>query len=249
VLQSESPLQSNQKTLIFVIDDAGNNLRDLDAFLRFPGDLTIAVLPGLPYSAETAERIRAAGKEVILHQPMEAIGGQDPGHGAVYSGMTAEEIRYIVEKNLAEIGPAAGMNNHQGSKITQDEGIMETILTVCLEQGIYFLDSKTIGDSVVPALGGRLGMAVEERDVFLDTIQEKSVMFEYLREGLKKADQQGIAVMIGHTWSPELAPLLAEAYPDLIAQGYTFSTLSRLQSRDLEKREAYEDTINHRDHH
>ncbi|MDR1178172.1 MAG: divergent polysaccharide deacetylase family protein, partial [Spirochaetaceae bacterium] len=47
-----------------MIDDAGNNLRELDAFLNLPFPLTIAVLPGLPYSAEAARRIRAAGKEV-----------------------------------------------------------------------------------------------------------------------------------------------------------------------------------------
>jgi hypothetical protein len=58
------PLE-NLGTLVFVIDDAGNNLRELEPFLRIPGPLTIAVLPGLPYSAEAARRIRAAGKEVI----------------------------------------------------------------------------------------------------------------------------------------------------------------------------------------
>ncbi|MDR2181297.1 MAG: divergent polysaccharide deacetylase family protein, partial [Treponema sp.] len=31
--------------LVFVIDDAGNNLRELEPFLAFPGPLTIAVLP------------------------------------------------------------------------------------------------------------------------------------------------------------------------------------------------------------
>ncbi|MDR1143679.1 MAG: divergent polysaccharide deacetylase family protein, partial [Spirochaetaceae bacterium] len=69
--------------LALVIDDAGNNLRELDPFLAFPGPLTIAVLPGLPNSAEAARRIRnTAGKELFLHQPMEPLNGQDPGPGA-----------------------------------------------------------------------------------------------------------------------------------------------------------------------
>jgi polysaccharide deacetylase 2 family uncharacterized protein YibQ len=216
------------KTLIIVIDDAGNNLQDLEPFLRFPGPLTIAVLPGLPYSAETARRIRAAGKEVMLHQPMEAIGGKNPGPGAVYSDMSSQEIRDIVERNLAEIGPAAGMNNHQGSKVTMNEAAIETVLTICREQGIYFLDSKTIADTVVPKVAERLDMNIAERDVFLDNIQEKSVMLQYFQEGLNKADRHGLSVMIGHTWSPDLAPLLTELYPDLTAQGYSFSTISSL---------------------
>jgi polysaccharide deacetylase 2 family uncharacterized protein YibQ len=214
---------------VFVIDDAGNNLYELEPFLRFPGPLTIAVLPGLPESAEAARRIRAAGKEVFLHQPMEAIGGENPGPGAVYAGMSATEIRVIVEHNLDEIGPVAGMNNHQGSKITMSEETMETILMICRERGIFFLDSRTTADTVVPAVARRIGMPIGERDVFLDNIQNKASMIEYAKEGLQRATRRGKAVMIGHTWSPELAATLAELYPGIIAEGYVLSTMSNLR--------------------
>jgi polysaccharide deacetylase 2 family uncharacterized protein YibQ len=211
-----------------VIDDAGNNLRELEPFLRFPGPLTIAVLPGLPNSAEAARRIRAAGKEVFLHQPMEAIGGQNPGPGAVYTGMSREEIRAVIKRNLEEIGPVAGMNNHQGSKITMDAELMETVLALCREQGIYFLDSRTTADTVVPLVARRMGITIGERDVFLDNIQERASMIRYVEDGLRRADQRGSAVMIGHTWSAELADTLESLYPDLVARGYSLSTISRL---------------------
>jgi polysaccharide deacetylase 2 family uncharacterized protein YibQ len=213
--------------LVFVIDDAGNNLRELEPFLRFPGPLTIAVLPGLPNSAEAARRIRAAGKEVLLHQPMEAIGGQDPGPGGIYMGMSAGEVREALERNLAEVGPVAGINNHQGSRITMDQGMMETVLALCREQGIYFLDSRTTADTAAPAAAKRMGLKIGERDVFLDNIQEKASMIQYVGEGLQKAQRTGAAVMIGHTWSNELAATLEELYPELIEQGYSLSTISR----------------------
>jgi polysaccharide deacetylase 2 family uncharacterized protein YibQ len=225
------PVPKGRGTLVFVIDDAGNNLRELEPFLRFPGPLTIAVLPGLPYSAEAARRIRAAGKEVFLHQPMEAIGGQNPGPGAVYAGMEPGEIRAIVERNIAEIGPIAGMNNHQGSKITMDERAMETILALCREYGIYFLDSRTTADTAAPAVAKRMGIKIGERDVFLDNIQEKAAMIRYVEEGLKKAERKGSAVMIGHTWSAELAATLEELYPDLIEEGFSLSTISQIMMR------------------
>ncbi|MDR0387195.1 MAG: divergent polysaccharide deacetylase family protein, partial [Treponema sp.] len=44
--QPPEPAPEYRGTLVFVIDDAGNNLRELEPFLRFPGPLTIAVLPG-----------------------------------------------------------------------------------------------------------------------------------------------------------------------------------------------------------
>jgi polysaccharide deacetylase 2 family uncharacterized protein YibQ len=228
------PAMKHRGTVALVIDDAGNNLGELEAFLDFPGPLTIAVLPGLPYSAEAARRIRAAGKEVFLHQPMEALGGQNPGPGALYSGMDSAEIRRIVSRNIDEIGPIAGLNNHQGSKITMDKNAMETILALCQERGILFLDSRTTADTAAPEAAKLLGMKIGERDVFLDNAQEKAAIVSSMEAGLLRAETRGTAVMIGHTWSPELAPALTELYPKLREQGYTFSTASRLIKGEYE---------------
>ncbi len=215
-------------TGLIVIDDAGNNLKELDPFLSFPGALTIAVLPGLPHSAEAARRIRAAGKDVILHQPMEAIGGQNPGPGAIFVNMSPEEMRVVLERNIAEVGPIVGMNNHQGSLVTSDVTAMETILAVCRKHDIYFLDSRTTGETVVPAVAARMGIRIRERDVFVDNIQERAEMIRFIQEGFQKAEKKGSSVMIGHAWSSELASTLRELYPELIEQGFSLSTISRI---------------------
>jgi polysaccharide deacetylase 2 family uncharacterized protein YibQ len=220
------PKPAHQGTLVFVIDDAGNSLREMEPFLRFPGPLTIAVLPGLPHSVEAARRIRAAGKEVFLHQPMEAIGGQDPGPGAIYAGMNAAEITAILKQNIAEVGPVAGINNHQGSQVTMDQQAMETVLTFCREQGICFLDSRTTAQTAAPAAARSMGMKIGERNIFIDNEQDRLSMNRYIESGLALASRKGSAVMIGHTWSPELAPLLAELYQNVITQGYTLAMAS-----------------------
>lgn len=171
---------------------------------------------------------RAAGKEVILHQPMEAVGGQNPGPMAIYEGMTEDQIRGILQKNVNEVGPLRGMNNHQGSKITANEKDMGIILAFCREKGLYYLDSKTTGETVVPAVAARIGIPFRERDVFIDNIQEKAAMIRYVQEGLQKAERKGAAVMIGHAWSSQLASTLTELYPELVAQGFTLSDLSQI---------------------
>ncbi|MCL2804532.1 MAG: divergent polysaccharide deacetylase family protein [Treponema sp.] len=216
----------NMGSLIFVIDDAGNNLRELEPFLRIPGPVTIAVLPGLPYSAEAAKRIRAAGKEVLLHQPMEAIGAQNPGPGAIVSGMSAGEILEVLTRNIAEVGPVAGINNHQGSRITMDREAMQTILDFCAQNNLFFLDSRTTADTVVPSVANQMGIKIAQRDVFIDNEQNKNAMIRYISGGLLRAQRNGSAVMIGHTWSPALAPLLTEQFPLYIEQGYTLKTVS-----------------------
>ncbi|MDR0323480.1 MAG: divergent polysaccharide deacetylase family protein [Treponema sp.] len=224
--EQKPPENLDKGTLVFVIDDAGNNLRELEPFLRIPFPLTIAVLPGLPYSAEAAKRIRDAGKEVILHQPMEALGGQNPGPGAIYSNMSADEVTAVLKRNVAEVGPVAGINNHQGSKITEDRAMMEIILNFCAENGLFFLDSRTTAQTVVPVTARRLGLKIAERDVFIDNEQDKASMSRSITGGLARTERNSIAVMIGHTWSPELAPLLAEQFPVLTKQGYTIKTAS-----------------------
>jgi polysaccharide deacetylase 2 family uncharacterized protein YibQ len=159
---------------------------------------------------------------------MEALGGQDPGPGAVYTGMDAGEIRRVIEKNLVEIGPVAGMNNHQGSKVTMDREAMETVLALCRERGIYFLDSRTTAETTAPEAARRLGMKIGERDVFIDNVQDRASFKKYVNDGLRKAERKGTAVMIGHTWSGELAATLMELYSEIIAQGYSLTTASQL---------------------
>jgi polysaccharide deacetylase 2 family uncharacterized protein YibQ len=226
--QSASLPSERRGILIFVIDDAGNNLRELEGFLSFPGPLTMAVLPGLPYSAEAAKRIRAAGKEAFLHQPMEPLGSQDPGPGAVKTGMSPAEVKAIVEKNLAEIWPVAGLNNHEGSKATMDPVIMKAVLETARDKRICFLDSKTIADTASAAVSKELAFPIAQRDIFLDNEQDRESIIKYIEEGCKKSEQNGYAIMIGHTWSPKLAAILTELYPSLVKRGYYLTTVSAI---------------------
>lgn len=218
--------------LIFVFDDAGHNLEQLQYFLDLPFPCTIAVLPKLPNSRETAKRIRAAGKELILHQPMQAVNPNiDPGKGAVKPGMNREEIKKIVASNVEEIGPIAGMNNHEGSLITSDKEAMEAVLELCREKNIYFLDSRTSSKSVVPQVAKKLNMSIWERAVFLDNKRDKAYMKKQIIDGLEIASQRGEAIMIGHVFTVDLAILLKEMYSDLTQEGYTFSTISKSKGK------------------
>jgi hypothetical protein len=109
---------THEGKIAVVIDDAGNNIGDLLPFLQFPYPLTIAVLPQLPHSREAAELSIEAGKEVILHLPMEAEGTIHPGPGTLYERDSREKIIQTMNKNFASVPGATGVNNHMGSKLT-----------------------------------------------------------------------------------------------------------------------------------
>lgn len=223
------PQAVNHAQLIFVFDDGGQNLNHLDAFLNLPFPITVAVLPRLAYSKESAKKIRNSGNELMLHQPMQAINKSvNPGPGAITPEMDEDQIIATLFTNINEIGPVAGINNHEGSAITADAEKMEIVLKVASENGIFFLDSRTNVETKVPYVAGEMGYTYYERNIFLDNTKTKENALSELKKGLTIANKNGSVIMIGHVWSADFLPaFLKEIYPELKEKGYTFSVVSK----------------------
>ena len=225
----EKPPVKDRGTLVFVIDDVGNNLEQLDNFLKFPGPITFAVMPRRTYTAEAVKRIKAAGKSVILHQPMEPLGDADPGVGAVTVSMTREEIWATLDENLKSTGPVIGMNNHMGSRATSDPETMKSVLAYLEKKGMGFLDSATTADLVGAPLAEQLGVVYTKRNsMFLDNESDRQSIYDAIKAGEATAAKKGHAIMIGHVMTDELAKLLFELYPTFIEDGFTVKDLSDL---------------------
>ena len=214
--------------LAIVIDDAGNNLQELRPYLEFPGPLTFAVLPQLRHSARTAELARAHGHEVILHQPMAAVSGMNPGPGTISDELSEVEIHLLLELNFASISGAVGTNNHMGSAGTADDRIMDTVMSYLADNGKFFVDSRTTPRSVASVYASKHGVPFMARDVFLDHDRDPAAIRSALRHGLAVARKQGYAVLIGHSSVREVADALLEVYPHLQAQGYEVVPVSEL---------------------
>ena len=227
------PPAKNGAQLIFVFDDGGQNLSHLKPFLNLPFPITVAVLPQITHSKETAAQVRASDNEVILHQPMQSVNASvNPGPGAIKPDMDENQIKTVLFNNINEIGPVAGLNNHEGSGITADAEKMATVLQFASQEGIYFLDSRTNVETKVPYVARELGYSYYERNIFLDNEKTKENALKELKKGLDLANKNGSVIMIGHIWSADFLPaFLQEAYPELKAQGYTFSTVSKSKAK------------------
>ncbi len=215
-------------TLYLILDDAGNSLQPLPAFLEFPGPLAVAVLPQLPYSVESAARIAAAGKEIMLHLPMEAVGGANPGPGALTVGMSDRDVLRVIDENLGSVPGAIGVNNHMGSLATSDRRIMEIVLADLQRRDLFFIDSRTTVDTVARPVAAYLQTPFAERHVFLDNERSRDAILTAIRGALELAHRQDQVVMIGHATVPELAAVLNEIYPILAEHGYRFGLVSEL---------------------
>lgn len=219
--------------LCFVIDDVGQSRTQLEPFLNFPGPLTLAVLPFLAQSRQDAEEAVRRGKTVILHEPMQALGNQDPGPEALWMSDTEEQIRAKLSQALDSLPWVVGVNNHMGSAFTEDAGKMKIVLQVVKERRLFFLDSKTTSRSTAGAVSMSLGMSIQERDVFLDNEKSREYILQAIEEGKKTSLAKGRAVMIGHVWSSDLAQILMEIYPTLLEEGFTLEDLSRFMQGDV----------------
>ena len=227
------PQAKNGATLVFVIDDAGLHVENVRRYTALPFPITIAVLPKLAQTKACAEQIRKDGKELMLHQPMQAENlAINPGAGKISPNMTTYEIAAQIRENLAELGGGVkGFNNHEGSLITGDAIKMGAVLETAAGEGVYFLDSRTTAASKARQAALERDMRIFERNApFLDNAVNREEMLAEIRKGLDVANKAGHAVIIGHVdKSVNILPkLLEELYPYLLQKGYRFATPSTL---------------------
>ena len=217
--------------IAIIIDDFGNNGKGTKAMLDLNIPITVAIMPFLDSSIKDAEKAKEKGLEIMLHMPMEPISGKPNwlGPGAIKCAMTDQEIQLNISDALQQLKWAIGMNNHMGSKVCQDERAMETILLTAKSQGIYYIDSKTVENSIVAKVAEDLGAPCLVRDVFLDSTKKQSDIEAQLMKLANLALKKGYALGIGHV-GPEGGDITAKAiktmYPKITSKGIKFVFVS-----------------------
>ena len=192
-----------------VIDDLGADLEAARTLLALPYPLTCSVLPHLRSSRETAQEAHRAGREVMLHLPMEPERGASisPGPGEIATGMDAAAVDRVVEQDLAAVPYVAGVNNHMGSRATADAALMAEVMRSLAGHRLYFVDSRTTGATVALDAARRQGLPAFYRSVFLDDTETVPYTLGQLREFLRVVQEQGAALAIGHPHPTTLAAL------------------------------------------
>jgi len=212
-----------------VIDDMGQDLGRLDGLLQVDAPITISVLPHLKFSRQVADRAHKSGREVLLHLPMEPKdpGVNNPGKGALLTAMNEADVRVVLEGDLEEVPYAIGVNNHMGSRGTEDEVLMRAVLDVVRKKELFFLDSRTTSRSVGSRLAKEMGVKNADRQVFLDNKRDRMYIKGQLDQLVRIARKRGSAIAIGHPY-PETIEVLKQNVPALEEQGIRVVKLSEL---------------------
>jgi len=216
-------------TIVLVIDDFGyRNDSVSDGFLDLNIPITCAIIPGHSQSRKFAQKAFAAGKEVIIHMPMESsLNTLGEDEYKIKSGMTSEEVEWRIREVLKEMPEAIGMNNHQGSKATTNGKVMGVLGSVLKANNKFFIDSRTTSKTVAEEIMRSIGVPTIRRHVFLDNDDSKDKISERINEVARLAQKQGIAVAIGHA-KPNTLKAIKDALPKLLADGYEFEFASNV---------------------
>jgi hypothetical protein len=193
-----SPPPGARGRLAILLDDAGQKLDLVPRAAALPKAVGIAVLPFLPASTESAVALHGAGHEVWIHLPMEAVGGADPGPGALLTTMSDDELHDAVFMAVNNIPHAVGVNNHMGSLATADLRMMTAVMQDLSALGLAFLDSRTTVDTVAEQAAQYQGVKTGRRHVFLDNDRSSAAIREQLDEAVYRALTEGEIVAIGH---------------------------------------------------
>ncbi len=218
--------------LAIVIDDIGHNLHRPKDFLALGLPLNFSILPGLSHSKQAARMILGAGRELLIHLPMEPFDypKMDPGPSPLLLNYNSKRTLSRMKEYLAGFPSAIGVSNHMGSAYTYDAAKMRVVQGEVARHRLFFLNSKTSASPVPAEIARNHGYSYLERDVFLDNEPGPSKVRRQLNRAIGLARQRGQAIAIGHP-IPATYRIIKEVFSGGSAKGVELSPISRLKPR------------------
>lgn len=216
-----------EPAVVIVIDDMGISQKRTADIVSLKYPLTTAFLT---YGRNLEQQIQnsvAAGQEIMLHTPMEPFSKAEVAPDVLTTKMTNAEIQQNLKIMLKKFPNIRGINNHMGSKLTEDYGRMKAVMAVLKERGLFFLDSKTSPKSRAEKAAADAGIQYAHRHVFLDNSNDKAYVLGQLAKAESLARKNGYVIAIGHP-KTETYAALKEWLPKLKKKGLQLVHLSRV---------------------
>lgn len=197
-----------------ILDDLGEQYAAGLRAVDLPGAVACAFLPYTRFSAAQAERAHARGKEVLLHLPLQPGKAQPYPVGLTLASGRSEMAAYL-ESALASVPHARGVNNHQGSLLTEMPQHMDWLMSeIKLYPRLYFVDSRTSSVSVAYRVALARAVPAAERQFFLDTERGEAAVRAAFHQLVRYARRNERALAIGHPY-PETFRVLEQELPRL----------------------------------
>ncbi len=207
IVPERKPPHFETPTIAVVIDDMGISLKRTADIISLQAPLTSSFLTYGRRLSEQVENARRSGHEIMIHIPMEAKSNIDEAPDVLTTAMNKEEIKHKLQIMLNKFDNVKGVNNHMGSKLTEDKERMNVVMQVLHENNLFFLDSKTSAASQAEDAAAANGVAYAHRHVFIDNNNDKTYILGQLKKAENIALKNGYAIAIGHPKTQTYAAL------------------------------------------
>ncbi|EIQ6499143.1 divergent polysaccharide deacetylase family protein [Campylobacter jejuni] len=187
---------SKKPKLAIIIDDMANasqvrGLKALNLKLNpsfFPPDKNHSETPKLALKFDF----------YMVHLPLAAINYNKPELDTLNPNDSKERIFKKIKQIKKDFKDLRYINNHTGSLFTSNEEAMRKLYEVLKNQNIFFVDSKTIGNSKANKIAKELNVPYIQRDVFLDNEDDVNYVKKQLESAVKLTQKKGFVIAIGH---------------------------------------------------
>ncbi len=229
VPQKRRAREKPKAMLAIILDDWGYTNKNFHYLSEINECIDISVFPRHQYTKEAALYAHSHGKEVMLHLPMEPknLSRQHWEQNTITTDMDWERITAIAKDAIASVPYVKGANNHMGSKATEDPYVMQAVLSVIKQKGMFWIDSVSTGRSVAGNTADKLCVRFAKRDVFIDNESDIKYIKAQLMKAANLALSKGRAIAIGHD-RPNTLKALEQALPEIKSKGIAIVCASRL---------------------
>jgi polysaccharide deacetylase 2 family uncharacterized protein YibQ len=197
--------------ILLVLDDLGHSIGEAReaACHQLPLEVAFSIIPGTPRSAEVGHACLVSGRDVLAHIPWEPLDNSIYVEKARLNvDCSPGRIQSVIDLAFRELPMMIGANNHQGSRASQSENFLAAFAHAWAENGLPFIDSRTIGQSRVSQVFRATGITVLENSMFLDHVDDPLVIRQRLKELEARAFRRDLTIAIAHPRESSLAEIL-----------------------------------------
>ena len=221
--------------ITIIIDDIGHNRRAGERAIDIQAHLTFAFIPETQHAFRLASYAHNAGKEVMIHLPMENNMNHPLSSLALTSGLSEQGVAMVLDQAVRLVPFASGINNHMGSALTQEPQAMVWLMRAAKHHKLFFVDSRTTHKTVASDIALQENIRSASRDVFLDNDKSLYSIDKEFRRLLALAKQRKTAIAIGHPY-PSTLRYLELAIPLLEREGVQLISVSDMLKFRLAER-------------
>ena len=231
IFKKKSGVEPSRAKMAIIVDDVGiHNIKSTRRLCDLDQTVTLSILPFQPNTSRAVDLATDTKTPYMLHMPMEPKSPKtNPGEGAILTSDNEDLIMKKLNDAFKNVKGAQGLNNHMGSKVTENIRVVEVIMDYLSSNKYFFVDSKTSLNTVGYQTSYKTGVKSAIIDGYLDVSDDMDAIGKKLDHMADIAFEKGIAITICHD-RPNTIEVLEKKLPELEKKGHCFRSNIRPDS-------------------